>query len=529
MKRLRSSVDVWKNSSGIQIVSQDRTINFNGKNAAPLWDAIEPLLKTGFTPEGLVAYLPKSVQDTVKSLLTELEILKFLVEIEEPIKTAYSFSDEIYRILDGIADRPQAAIQLLAKTTVQLRGNNAYILRMIQESLNEAGIKFFVSQEAPRVHTSAAPSALLISATVQTPGYPDGHLIIQDKDGILQVGPVPAHATDSPLVPAHETASSTYKSELLSAHPVAKALVSAQLIIALVHNAALLTDIEEADTHPLVSKWWITDASLVSEIHEYAEVKNLPDVGSWKILAVKDLPKDDISTIEKLPNELSMMWDSIFGLVDEPHPRDLPQLPVALATCSDVYGRVQGGTSSELPTARWEALEPLLRQIFSLPDNLRLGPNLLLSATSAVVYELLHGAYNWLPSNDEQDWNPSCRRALARLHRLGNPKIKEATLHWGSLSAHQITIVLDGLQSTAVASSKDLAREIAMVRLEGIVQWCATQERASAPAELNVGIVDRDLVLSAIENGITLQYKAIKKLGLVITEVTPGADMIPTA
>ncbi|MBT8163030.1 MULTISPECIES: hypothetical protein [Arthrobacter] len=516
MKRLRASVDIWKDASGVQIVAQDRTINFKGNNAALLWDAVEPALRTGFVAEGLVAALPIGARKTVESLLADLDALSFLAEAEEPLAVDGLLGADVFRIVDGITEKPLAASRLLAKTTVRLGGPDADLRRNIEESLIAAGIDVG-PQRGSLAGASITTTGARVTVTVQTPGRQDGHLLVCDDGSLVKVGPVPAVTGDLATAAAVETNTPVPGLESFASDPVAAALVSGQVVIALAHNAALLAEANEKP--PLVRKWWVTDRSITAEIHRQVDVENLHGLSSWPIVAVEDFPADGTGLIEALPDELSVVWDEVFGAVKEPHPRDLPQVPVSLAVCSDAHGRVQGGTASELPNARWDALEPLLRQTLKLPTGKAIGPTPMVSATAAVVDELLNGNYEWLPDGGLGDWGSNPRRALARLHRWGVPEVDESVLRWGPVAAHRVTVTLDGMRSTAVASGKDSAREIAIARAEGMRQWCTMHEKTSAPAERSAGIADRDLVASAIENGMVLRAKAVEEVGLIITEV----------
>ena len=293
-------------------------------------------------------------------------------------------------------------------------------------------------------------------------------------------GPAGPAGSDVPGAPAVDRAPA-------APGPLLGVLVGAQLALAMLGSTARAArDGSAPGTRP---EYLVTTGGLVSEPHPHVTLPRLTDHGrpldvdSWR----SGVPHDENGDPAAL-DLLEPVWDSVLGVVGQPLPLDLPQLPVGLAALVDDEGCTLGGVGTTTAAARLDVVLGALRVVAGGPPGaLRGSLGLGMSAAAAradAVCRLVHRSdLPWSPAPlDTATLGADVRRLHAALTlQLARPVSITLTVLGRGLHRADVTTADGEPLGRAVAVSAGAATQGALLRAVGLTQWQRSGAHLVAP------------------------------------------------
>ncbi|CAM5786735.1 hypothetical protein [Cellulomonas persica] len=279
-------------------------------------------------------------------------------------------------------------------------------------------------------------------------------------------GTTPAFAPVSAPVPAPAPAHD----------PLTVALVAAQLALAVLDSTGRLVEDGDPQRWP---ELLVTTDGIVSELRLHVALPRLSrdgralDVDAWSASE----PHDDHGDPAAIAR-LEPLWDTVLGLVGEPLPLDLPQLPAGLAAIVDDDGRTLGGVGATTAAARLDVALGALRvaadgPVGHLPGMLGLGTSAAAARVDAVARLVERSDLGWRPLWREVETLGADVRSLhvALTRHLGRPVTMSISA--SEVGLHRVDVRdPDGeLLGRAVASGVGAAAHGALLRAVGLAQW----------------------------------------------------------
>ncbi|MDE3723075.1 hypothetical protein PWG71_16920 [Nocardiopsis sp. N85] len=337
-------------AEGVAVSMGATAVVLRGAPADAVWRALEPVLRSGFTPEALVERFPERGRAVLVGILDRLKEHGFLREVEEEHDLDES-GQAAYPHLEPLTARPFAALRALAGSSVRVRSESARVEARVRRALGRAGFRDVAAD------TGAPLPGVLVGTRLTVPGHPEAVHVIVAERGVWVSGPRDATATPEVLDGLRAWAAALDEPPGIGPDApeseVARTLVAAQLALALVAHVARVTEGTPQARDP---EFMVTTDELVSEPHRLPLLPALdPEVtGAFpEVSAPAPLVTDRLDA-------LAPLWDRVFGPVGEPLPGDLPQLPVGLARTARRGGSGCGVTTAE---ARLDALTGSLHAV----------------------------------------------------------------------------------------------------------------------------------------------------------------------
>ncbi|MET9798242.1 hypothetical protein [Nocardiopsis alba] len=486
--RLKSAVRARSLAEeGVALSMGATAVVVRGSRADTVWRALEPTLRAGFEREALLGGFPERGRPFLASILDQLEEHGFLRELEPEPEGLTPAERAAYPHLESLTRRPHAALAALREGTVRVRSSHPEPAAEAARALERAGFG------TVRVDSEGAPESPLLLTTRWEPaeGEPVEHLIASGG-GLWLAGPRDRPAGPDLIEPLRrwftsrkDTANGTAPDE--AATRLVHTLVCAQLALALVAHVA--RDAEGAAPAE-DAEFMVTTDELVSEPRVFSVLSALnPEVTGpipgWEAAEPPEVPA--------LLDEVTHLWDRVFGPVDEPRPGSLPQLPVGLARSGTVVGC--GPTTAE---ARLDALLRALRPEVWLPTTAPVGLGLGLTpetAIGAAVADLaLRTPGDRWKDAAAPDLSPGSRRLWAALTlRLGVAAslVVHATDDGGLHRARVLTETEGELLGEGVAPHPDTAVQEALLR--AVASARLAEEPPGPPLDASGGGTSRTL------------------------------------
>lgn len=494
--------------------------------AEALWTTLEPVLRAGVEPERLLARVPQRGRDLAAGILARLDAHQLLREVDPD---ALEIPALVH--LEAVTRRPGAAARLVATTTLRVTGDGP-VAHDVATHLGAVGYAHVETQPgAPgdlggyllaRVERRACdgtwhPVAFALGdarTVVVGPGNRDtddeveAAALARLTRGTTvsgaqprSTGPQPGHHAGPqagshsgqtgilPAVPPGDLPAAPSARD-----PLTTALVAAQLALAVLASTGRAVE----DGPP--ARWpelLVTTDGVVSEQRTHVALPRLTraghlvDVDAWPASRPHD-EHGDPAALERL----APVWDSVLGVIGEPLPLDLPQLPAGLAALVDDDGRTLGGVGATTAAARIDAALGALREVASGPaadvgGTLGLGTSASAARADAVAR---------LAERSDLGWRPLWRRIetlgadvrslhLTLTRHLGRPV--SVSLSASEVGLHRVDVRdPDGeLLGRAVASGAGAAAHGALLRAVGRAQWQAS----------GTHLVDRDPLIDVLD------------------------------
>ncbi|KDP89814.1 MULTISPECIES: hypothetical protein [Clavibacter] len=533
--RLRPSIIIAEKEEAIAFSSWNATVHLRGSNSVALWHAIRPSLAGGISEEALVEALPEgNVRHVVADLLSDLGTNNLLEVVDEKA-AGTRLSEDIKRWIGSKTVRAAAVTRRLSVMALTVSGTDAHLLRLVQARLEDAGLS---------ASLELRPDSRVDAEIHIDSGTLSGSVVVIQTLGTTLVGPVPA----GPSITAMLLLADRHRSDgvrLTGLDDVTTELAASQALLAILSTAVTAEEAAHSSSAPPASssvadtpQVYVTDAFAVSELHPLTIAwphSLISAIGSVSVMQGDQLSSSE--THGETPpaaemESLKALWDRHGGAVSEPHPRDLPQIPYALATCRDLdTDYVALGIGSQLDVARWDALRHALRASIPPEWSVRLG----LGRSGAEARD--DAILQWISSPSARvrwdasteittDRSPAARRAWSTATlRLGATVGVHAELtRVGSLSLHRVRATTGVHRVDVYSQDQDQALTGALVRLGGLLQANATA--GQGPGQGGSG--GQGSAAPAISVGPGLSDWA-KAMGLRVRDVDSGQAALHAA
>lgn len=457
---------------GIAISAGTSAVIVDDAGAQALWTTIEPVLRAGVEPERLMATVPRRGRGVVDGILERLDAHQLLREVEPDAPEIAALAH-----LETVTRRPGAAARVVAATTVRVTGEGP-VAHAVAAHLGALGYACVLMKTYTPEHV--APRASHVLARVERLGPDDAW-----HDVAFAVG----DARTTVVGPRNRDADTGLEDAVLGRlsrfcvpdappdpEPLSAALVAAQLALAVLASCGRAV---EDDDPPVWPEYLVTTDGVVSEPRPHVALPRLAHDG--RVLGVDawttSEPHDEHGDPAALEG-LSPVWDTALGLIGEPLPLDLPQLPAGLAALVDDEGRTLGGVGSTTAAARLDAAFAALRPVANGPAGhlagmLGLGTSACAARADAVARLVERSDLGWRPVWREIESFGADVRSLhvALTRHLARPV--SVALSASEVGLHRVDVrAPDGeLLGRAVACSAGAAAHGALLRAVGFAQW----------------------------------------------------------
>lgn len=340
--RLRPAVKTQELGNATVIRHGDSAVVLRGGASQRIWEAIVTPLVTGVTADDLLASIADDqLKIIIKKLLGELIEKRFFYAVADGFEAEpvwlEEISSDVRDFVFGAADWPIASLAILRASSFQVSGSEQRLVDQLVDLVTRSGFK------VDRMATGASSNAVEFGRQHSGGTFKVIAQTIGDRRIIGPIGPKPGEI-GSLWECALRRLSAHHPSESRWDDPAHDAIAVGQLWLGMLES---VTGREDG------LRFYLNDPNLQVAVHKLSSLEfvEISTAFTGITTMAEGGPIGD-GVDEDLLVSVAHLWDSELGLVEEPHPRDLPQLPFGLASARASHGVVTVGVAEDVTQAR---------------------------------------------------------------------------------------------------------------------------------------------------------------------------------